>query len=92
MISFKGRHFPKGIILMAVRWKIARTLSYRATEELMEERGANLDHSTIQKWIVYYAPYWSLNLEKGRNLLVAAGKWMRPISKYMASGFIFTVQ
>jgi transposase-like protein len=42
MIGFKGRHFPKDLILMAVRWKIAHPLSYRAIEELMEERGANL--------------------------------------------------
>ncbi len=53
MISFKGRHFPKDIILMEVRWKIAHPLSYRAIEELMEERGADLDHSTVQKWVVH---------------------------------------
>lgn len=31
-------------------------LSYRVIEELMEERGADLDHSTVQKWVVHYAP------------------------------------
>ena len=41
---------------MAVRWKLAYPLSYRNIEELMEERGAELDHSTVQKWVVYYAP------------------------------------
>ena len=56
MLSFKGRHFPKDLILMAVRWKLAYPLSYRNIEELMEERGANLDHSTVQKWVVYYSP------------------------------------
>ena len=56
MISFKGRHFPKDLILMAVRWKLAYPLSYRNIEELMEERGADLDHSTVQKWVVHYAP------------------------------------
>ena len=49
MISFKGRQFPKDIILMAVRWKLSYPLSYRNIEELMEERGADLDHSTVQK-------------------------------------------
>jgi hypothetical protein len=29
MISFQGRHFPKDLILMAVRWKLAYPLSYR---------------------------------------------------------------
>lgn len=56
MISFKGRHFPKDMILMSVRWKLAYPLSYRNIEELMEERGGSLDHSTVQKWVVHYAP------------------------------------
>lgn len=56
MLSFKGRHFPKALILMAVRWKLAYSLSYRDIEELLEERGADVDHSTVQKWGVHYAP------------------------------------
>ena len=56
MISFKGRHFPKDIILMAVRWKLAYPLSYRNIEEMMAERGIKLDHSTVQKWVVKYSP------------------------------------
>ena len=56
MLSFKGRHFPKDLILMAIRWKLAYPLSYRHIEELLEERGADVDHSTVQKWVVYYAP------------------------------------
>lgn len=56
MISFKGRHFPKDIILMAVRWKLAYPFSYRNIEEMMEERGTEIDHSTVQKWVVHYAP------------------------------------
>ena len=55
MISFKGRHFSKDIILMAVRWKLAYPLSYRDIEELMDERNVEFDHSTIQKWVVRYA-------------------------------------
>ena len=56
MISFKGRHFPNDLILMAVRGKLSYPLSYRNIEELMEERVADIDHSTIQKWVVHYAP------------------------------------
>jgi len=39
MISFKGRHFEKTIILMVVRWYVAYSLSYRNIEELMKECG-----------------------------------------------------
>lgn len=49
-LSFKGRHFPKDLILMAVRWKLAYSLSYRNIEEILEERGADADHSTVKKW------------------------------------------
>ncbi|WP_370277038.1 hypothetical protein [Xenorhabdus bovienii] len=72
MLSFKGRHFPKDLILMAVRWKLAYGLSYREIEELLEERGADVDHSTVQKWVVYYAPrleqaFWKRKKPVGRS-------------------------
>jgi putative transposase len=54
MISFIGRHFPKDVILMTARWKLAYPLSYRNIEELMAERGVALDHSTAQRWVVKY--------------------------------------
>lgn len=56
MISFKGRHFEKEMILQSVRWCLAYLLSYRDIEEIMKERGFNVDHSTIQRWVVHYAP------------------------------------
>ena len=55
-ISFKWKHFQKGIILMAVRWYVAYALSYRNIEELMAERGSAVDHATINRWVVEYAP------------------------------------
>lgn len=56
VIHFKGCHFPKEIILMAIRWYIAYLLSYRHVEELMEERGLKLDHATVNRWVVKYSP------------------------------------
>jgi putative transposase len=56
MVSFKGAHFPKDIILMGIRWYVAYPLSYRHVEELMEERGVPVDHATIQRWVVKYSP------------------------------------
>src|SRR6266481_238845 len=55
-ISFKGAHFPKEIILMGVRWYLAYPLSTRHVEELMEERGVELDHATINRWVIKYSP------------------------------------
>ena len=41
---------------MAIRWYVAYALSYRDIEELMSERGVSVDHSTINRWVVTYAP------------------------------------
>src|SRR5262247_322240 len=55
-ISFKGAHFPQEIILMGVRRYVAYPLSTRHVEELMEERGVHVDHSTINRWVIKYSP------------------------------------
>jgi transposase-like protein len=56
MISFKGRHFQKEMILQSVRWYLAYALSYRDIEEIMAERGFAIDHSNIQRWVVHFSP------------------------------------
>jgi len=55
-VSFKGAHFPPAVILMGIRWYLAYPLSTRHVEELMEERGVNVDHSTINRWVIKYSP------------------------------------
>ena len=55
MITFKGRHTPKPIILQCVRWYCSYALSYRNIEEMMAERGLRIDHSTLNRWVVHYA-------------------------------------
>ena len=55
-VSFKGAHFPPLIILMGIRWYPAYPLSTRHVEELLQERGVNVDHSTINRWIIKYSP------------------------------------
>ena len=54
-ISFKGAHFPQEVILIGVRWYVASPLSTRHGEELMEERGVELDHATIHRWVIKYS-------------------------------------
>ena len=56
MILFKGRHTPKEIILQCVRWYCVYALSYRNIEEMMAERGIQIDHSTLNRWVFKYAP------------------------------------
>jgi putative transposase len=56
MVSFKGAHFETTIILTCVRWYLAYPLSYRQLEEMMQERGVLVDHATINRWVLKYAP------------------------------------
>jgi putative transposase len=56
MISFKGTHFPKDVILYAVFFYVRYGVSYRDLEEIMEERGVNVDHATLNRWVIRYAP------------------------------------
>ena len=53
---FSGRHFPREIILWAVRWYCRYGVSYRDLEEMMTERGVPVDHTTIYRWVQKYAP------------------------------------
>ena len=53
---FKWRHFQAEIILLNVRWYCRYPLSYRNLEEMMLERGLEVDHSTINRWVLDYAP------------------------------------
>ena len=46
---FKWRHFEAEIILLCVRWYLRYALSYRDLEELMRERGLEVDHTTISR-------------------------------------------
>ena len=39
-----------------MRWYIAYSLSYRDLEEMMLERNIKVDHSTINRWVIKYAP------------------------------------
>lgn len=54
--EFEWRHFKGEIILWAVRWYCKYGISYRGLEEMMRERGVDIDHTTIYRWGRHYAP------------------------------------
>ena len=73
---FSGRHFPREIILWAVRWYCRYGLSYRDLEEMMTERGVPVDHTTIYRWVQKYAP----ELDKQT-------RWYRQVPDWQASSW-----
>jgi IS6 family transposase len=51
---------PKGlkaeVILWAVRWYLMFPISYRDLELMLQDRGVEVDHTTLFRWIQAYAP------------------------------------
>jgi hypothetical protein len=54
--AFAGFRFPPEVIAIAVRWYLRYALSYRDVEELMVERGVEVDHVTIYRWVLRFTP------------------------------------
>lgn len=97
-LNFSGRHYESPVIMMAMRWYLSYSLSYREVEELLLERGISVDHSTIQRWIERYAgelesvfrkkhkrygPYISWRMDE--TYVKLRGKWgylYRAVDKY----------
>ncbi len=52
----KGFRFPPEIIVLAVRWYLRYALSYRDVEKLLAERGIEVDHVTIYRWVQRFTP------------------------------------
>jgi transposase-like protein len=48
--------FPPDVILLAVRWYLRYGLSYRDVGELLAERGIDVDHVTIYRWVQRFTP------------------------------------
>ena len=53
---FKWKHYEVEIILLNVRWYLKYSLSFQNLKEMMIERGIQVDHSTIMRWVHQYSP------------------------------------
>lgn len=65
--DFKGRHYEAALIVQAVSWYLRYPLSYRDIEELFLERGVEVDHSTLNRWVLAYAPLIEKRLRQFRK-------------------------
>jgi IS6 family transposase len=54
--AFRGFRFPPEVIVLAVRWYLRYGLSYRDVEELLAERGIEVDHVTVFRWVQRFTP------------------------------------
>ncbi|MCK9930632.1 IS6 family transposase [Frankia sp. Mgl5] len=54
--EFAGFRFPPEVIVLVVRWYLRFALSYRDVEELLAERGLEIDHVTVYRWVKRFTP------------------------------------
>ena len=71
--SFKGRQFAAEVILWAVRWYLMFPTSYRDLELMLADRGIEVDHTTIFRWIQAYAPELEKRIRP--HLRMSNGSW-----------------
>jgi len=53
---FKWRHHQAQIILRCVCWYLSYPLSYRQVAEMVNERGMDVHHTTVFRWVQEYGP------------------------------------
>jgi transposase-like protein len=75
--AFTGFRFPPDVIVLAVRWYLRFGLSYRDVEELLVERGVEVDHVTIYRWVLRFTPLLADPAHVGTPWEIA-GSWTRP--------------
>ncbi|QVQ38661.1 IS6 family transposase (plasmid) [Pseudochrobactrum algeriensis] len=73
MVDFKGTHFPKSVILYAVFFYVRYSVSYRDLQEIMAERGVEIDHATLNRWVVKYSPQIATHAQKRKRATL--GSW-----------------
>jgi transposase, IS6 family len=66
------------VIVLAVRWYLRFALSYRDVEELLAERGVEVDHVTVYRWVQHFTPCWPTPLGRAGMPSATAGRWTRP--------------
>jgi transposase, IS6 family len=70
---FKGRQFTAEIILWAVRWYLQFPISYRDLKCMLSDRGVQVDHTTLFRWIQAYAPEIEKRIRP--HLRMTNGSW-----------------
>jgi transposase-like protein len=68
-----GYRFPREVIAVAVRWYLRYGLPYRDVEELLAERGIEVDHVTMYRWVQTFTAEFSHLARPARR--AAGDRW-----------------
>ncbi|MFL9935069.1 IS6 family transposase [Paraburkholderia sp. RL18-103-BIB-C] len=63
----KRLHYPLEVILLCVRWYVAYSVSLRDLEEMMVERGFEVDHSSVHRWVIKLVPLFEKAFRKHKR-------------------------
>jgi transposase-like protein len=76
--AFAGFRLPPEVITVAVRWYLRYGLSYRDVEELLCERGIEVDHVTVYRWVQRFTRYSPTPAARSGMRAGTDGSSMRP--------------
>ncbi|WP_408183382.1 IS6 family transposase [Paraburkholderia dipogonis] len=76
----KRLHYPLDLIQLCVRWYVAYSLSLRNLEEMMAERGIEVDHSSVHRWVIKLVPLFEKAFRRHKR---AVGKSWRMDETYV---------
>jgi putative transposase len=87
----KRLHYPLEVMLVCARWYAAYSLSFRHLEEMMQERGVFVDHSTVHRWSLKILPILALIFRRRKRpvgtswrmnetYIKVAGQWKRDLA------------
>jgi transposase-like protein len=88
MLNTKRMRFPVEVILVCIRWYAAYPLSYRHIEEMMEERGVFVDHSSVNRWAIRFLPLLEKVFRKHKHSVYRSWRMDETYIKVKASGNI----
>jgi transposase-like protein len=83
----KRLHYPLDVMLTCVRWYVAYPLSLRHVDEMMAERGVEVDHSTVHGWAMKILPMLAATFRRHKRptgsswrmdetCIKVSGKWV----------------
>ena len=70
---FKHHCFTPEIIMTSLYMKGRYSLSYREIEEISRMRGLDIDHATLQRWVVKFMPILEVRFKKRKKPV--SGNW-----------------
>jgi transposase-like protein len=76
--AFAGCCSPPDVIVLAVRWYLRFGLSYRDVQELLAERGVQVDHVTVYRWCSGSRRCWPRPPGPAGTRSATAGRSTRP--------------